>query len=107
MGIRSGVEVDWFRLPVVYRLGDGWVALYGFVLFWDLWWVSWWGDGLGGMSFYVMMWVLVMGSLSERGLFLALDSGDDSGLGLRWWRRCSPGSGGVLSHARLVVGLAG
>ena len=26
VGIRSGVEVDWFRLPVVYRLGDGWVS---------------------------------------------------------------------------------
>ena len=47
VGIRSGVEVDWFRLPVVYRLGDGWVALYGVVLSWVVWWVSWWGDGLG------------------------------------------------------------
>ena len=46
VGIRSGVEVDWFRLPVVYRLGDGWVALYGVVLSWVVWWVSWWGDGL-------------------------------------------------------------
>lgn len=42
-----GVEVGWFRLPVVYRLGDGWVALYGVVLSWVVWWVSWWGDGLG------------------------------------------------------------
>lgn len=55
-----GVEVGWFRLPVVYRLGDGWVALYGVVLSWVVWWVSWWGDGLG-YDFYVMMWVLVMG----------------------------------------------
>lgn len=47
VGIRSVVEVDWFRLPVVYRLGDGWVALYGVVLSWVVWWVSWWGDGLG------------------------------------------------------------
>ena len=39
--------MGWFRLPVVYRLGDGWVALYGVVLSWGLWWVSWWGDGLG------------------------------------------------------------
>ena len=37
VGIRSGVEVDWFRLPVVYRLGDGWVALYGVVLSWVVW----------------------------------------------------------------------
>ena len=64
VGIRSGVEVDWFRLPVVYRLGDGWVALYGVVLSWGLWWVSWWGDGLGyeflchdvGLGYVVCCW---------------------------------------------------
>ena len=79
MGIRSGVEVDWFSLPVVYRLGDGWVALYGFVLSWDLWLVSWWGDGLGyeflchdvGLGYGGVLW---WGSL-----LMMLDWGWDGG----------------------------
>ena len=42
VGIRSGVEVDWFRLPVVYRLGDGVVwycSVLGFVVsvLYDVW----------------------------------------------------------------------
>lgn len=34
-----------FRLFIDSVMGG--VALYGVVLSWDLWWVSWWGDGLG------------------------------------------------------------
>lgn len=40
VGIRSGVEVDWFRLPVVYRLGDGWVSWNWCCLTGVVWWVS-------------------------------------------------------------------
>ena len=54
-----------------------------------------------GMSFYVMMWVLVMGCVVG-GVVI-----DDAGLGLGWWMECPVFGGGVLSHARLVVGLAG
>lgn len=48
--------LGWFRLPVVYRLGDGWVALYGVVL----------SCGCGGGDWWVVI--------------------DDAGLGLGWWR---------------------
>lgn len=55
-----------------------------------------------GMSFYVMMWVLVMGCVLWWGsLLMMLDWGWDGGDNVP----CS--GGGVLSHARLVVGLAG
>lgn len=61
MGSRSGVEVDWFRLPVVYRLGDGWVAWNWCCLTGVVWWVSWWGDGLGYEFLCHDVGVLVMG----------------------------------------------
>lgn len=41
----GGVELGWFVLSC---------SGFGRV-------VSWWVDGRGGMSFYVTMWVLVMG----------------------------------------------
>ena len=54
-----------------------------------------------GMSFYVMMWVLVMGCVLWWGsLLMMLDWGWDGGDNV-------PCSGGVLLHSWLVVGLAG
>lgn len=79
VGIRSGL-VWVVRLPVVYRLGDGWVALYGVVLSCGCGgWLG--GVMVWGMSFYVMMWVWVMGCVVG-GFVIVID---DAGLGLGWW----------------------
>ena len=78
----------------------GWRGI-GVVLSWGLWWVSWWGDGLG-YEFLCHDVGLGYGVCSLVGFFI-----DDAGLGLGVGGDNVPCSGGVLSHARLVVGLAG
>ena len=80
MGSRSGVEVDWFRLPVVQdSVMGGWRGI-GVVLSWVVWWVSC-GVMVLGMSSLCHDVGLGYGVCSLVGFFI-----DDAGLGLGWWR---------------------